>query len=356
MRIPDGAALAAFIYVVLAVSLSRLGIPSPALFAAMCAAGSLAARRPSTYLLPTPLRQVGMALVGVAAGSSMDSGTLSSVLSHPVAVVAGVVATLAATLFLGQVLRLDRNVSTATACFASIAGGASGVSLMAREFGADDTVVMSVQYLRVVVVLVSVPLVAPMLVGHSVSTHAVGSGSQGGSAYLFTAAAAVSGLVLARALPFPASAIIWSMLTASVLSVTEVFPYTDVPPWILWIAYSLVGIWIGIGFTKGRLRKLVRLMPLALLQLILSVLACGAIGLVLAEALAIPRLDGYLATSPGGLPAVTAVAVDSGQEVGLILTMQTTRIFLALLLTPLVAWWLRRRGDSPDGGSGHPPT
>jgi len=60
-------------------------------------------------------------------------------------------------------------------------------------------------------------------------------------------------------------------------------------------------------------------------------------------------LDGYLATTPGGLPAVTAIAIGSGASVGLVVTMQLVRIFLALLLTPVIgALWKRRgrRGDA----------
>jgi uncharacterized membrane protein AbrB (regulator of aidB expression) len=85
---------------------------------------------------------------------------------------------------------------------------------------------------------------------------------------------------------------------------------------------------------------------LALISAILGIVACAGIGVIFAHLVGVSALDGYLATSPGGLPAVTAVAVDSGHAVGLILTMQCLRILLALLCAPLMGAWLRRRtGD-----------
>jgi uncharacterized protein len=40
---------------------------------------------------------------------------------------------------------------------------------------------------------------------------------------------------------------------------------------------------------------------------------------------------------------IAAVAIGSGADVGLVLTMQILRLIAALLLAPLVAWHLRRK-------------
>jgi hypothetical protein len=100
---------------------------------------------------------------------------------------------------------------------------------------------------------------------------------------------------------------------------------------------------VGLSLTSDRLRRLLQLLPLALVQVALGVGACAGVGVLFADAVGISRIDGYLATTPGGLPAVVAVAVDSGQEIGLILTMQFVRVFLALALAPLLGLRLRTR-------------
>ena len=70
--------------------------------------------------------------------------------------------TLAISLVAGRLLALRRDVSPATGAFALIAGGASGIVALARELGADDRVVTIVQYLRVLLVLLAMPLVTTL--------------------------------------------------------------------------------------------------------------------------------------------------------------------------------------------------
>jgi uncharacterized membrane protein AbrB (regulator of aidB expression) len=58
---------------------------------------------------------------------------------------------------------------------------------------------------------------------------------------------------------------------------------------------------------------------------------------ILAEVTGHSRLDGYLATTPGGLYAVLATAADSGADVTFVLMVQITRLFVILLSAPLLA-------------------
>jgi membrane AbrB-like protein len=206
---------------------------------------------------------------------------------------------------------------------------------------------MSVQYLRVVLVLVSVPLVAPVLGdAGGAELPAVGAGDVL-SQHAYTACAVATGLLVARVLRFSAAPILWTLLASSVLALSGVFPDAQVPGWVLAVGYTVVGANVGLSFTADRLRRLVRLFPLALVQVVLGIVACGGVGLLFSDAVGVSRIDGYLATTPGGLPAVVAVAVDSGDAIGLILTMQFVRIFLALAFAPVLGWALRR---FPSGG------
>nr|WP_231123313.1 AbrB family transcriptional regulator [Nocardioides sambongensis] len=272
-----------------------VGAASPVLFAALLAGGVLAWRAPTPLALPEPARVGGLCLVGVAAGSSLDEDVLDTVLGDPVLVLGCVLATLAVSLLVGQVLRLDRDVDGATAAFASVAGGASGVALTAREFGADEATVMAVQYLRVVVVLVSVPLVAPLLGDAGGAVLPDEAPTDLVSQHLFTGCAVLGGLLLARLIRFPAAPILWSLVVASALELSGWFADARVPGWVVAVGFTVVGANVGLSFTPDRLRRLSRLLPLALVQVALTVLACGAIGLVFADALGIP---GSTATSP----------------------------------------------------------
>lgn len=119
---------------------------------------------------------------------------------------------------------------------------------------------------------------------------------------------------------------------------------------MLAVGYGLIGVMVGLSFTRATLRQLVLLMPLVLVQVVLSVAVCAVIGFVFADIAGISMLDGYLATTPGGLPAVTAVAVGSATNVGLIIAMQLIRVFIALLMLPVLGRIVRGRNEG--GGSG----
>ena len=330
----------AALYAVAAVALSLAGAPTPFLFAGVLAGGVCALSLPDPRPFPQNVRQVGLAVVGVAAGSKIDADVARTLGSQPVAVIGGVVATLALSVAAGQLLRFSPHVNGQTAIFASIAGGASGVSAVAREFDADDAIVLSIQYLRVLFVLATIPVLAPLLGATGTPTARA---EEGWSSLGFVAISLAVGLLLAHFLKFAASRLVLPMLIATVLSLSGAFPDAGVPPPLLNFGYATTGLMVGLSFTPSTIRQLARVMPLAMVQLLLSVGGCALVGVLFARITHVDLLTGYLATTPGGLPAVTAIAIGSGANVGLVICMQLLRIFSALLLAPIVGALIRRR-------------
>jgi len=322
--------------------LTAAGTPSPYLFAGLIggAVGPAVYRRePRPF--PERARLLALALVGVGAGSMINRGVIHSVGRQPLVLGAGVVSTILVSLLVGQLLRLSKHVNAATAVLASIAGGASGVSAVAREVDADEGIVLTVQYLRVIAVLLSVPFIATHLGATSGPGTAL-SKPWTWSGATFTILAVGIGVVLTRWIRFTAASLILPMTIAICLSLTLWFPNSVVPQGMLNVAYGLVGLNVGLSLTPVAMRRIAALMPLALLQIVLSVGACAAGGVLLAHALGISQLDGYLATSPGGIPVVTAVAIGSGADVGLVITMQMLRLLTAMVMAPLIATYLKR--------------
>ncbi|UKA64394.1 AbrB family transcriptional regulator [Arthrobacter sp. FW306-04-A] len=331
--------------VFLAWILSIVQAPSPPLFAGLITGvfAAVGLRTPKPF--PRGLRKLSLALVGVGAGAMVDRAVVAEVVQRPLVMLAGVAGTIAITLAAGQVLRFSRHVDGPTAMLASIAGGASGVSAVAKEMDADEGIVLSIQYLRVVVVVLSVPFVSVLLgAGSPGQVAAASMGDWSGLG--FTALAVSTGLIMARYLRFSASSLILPMAVAVVLSLTQVMPSSTVPPSVLNFAYGLIGLAVGLSLTRSSLRRLATLMPLALIQLVIGVVGCAFAGIVFARSVGISDLDGYLATSPGGIPVVVAVAMGSGADVGLVLTMQILRLVAALMMAPLVARYLRNRNRS----------
>ncbi|TWH18856.1 hypothetical protein JD82_00677 [Prauserella rugosa] len=324
------------------------GLPSPYLFAGVVAGAvvTLTSRRDVT--LPNVGRRAGMTVIGVAAGSMLDAGLLRTLAAQPVLLLSGVLLTVVVTMGIGQLLRLSPHVTASTAVFASIAGGASGVSAAAREVGADEVIVLAVQYFRVLFILLTLPLVSTLLGASGGEQADQSTGDWSGVA--FTVVALVAGFAVSSVVHFAASGLVVPLVISAVLAAVGVFPSTQTPEPVLAVGYGLIGVMVGLSFTRATLRQLVLLMPLVLVQVVLSVAVCAVIGFVFADIAGISMLDGYLATTPGGLPAVTAVAVGSATNVGLIIAMQLIRVFIALLMLPVLGRIVRGRNEG--GGSG----
>ena len=105
-------------------------------------------------------------------------------------------------------------------------------------------------------------------------------------------------------------------------------------------------------FDRESLRAIRRILPGAFaLIMVLNVTAAG-LGVVLANLAGLSMLDGYLATSPGGVCAVLGTAVASGSNVTFVMASQVIRILLMLFVAPFVArLFMRFTPQSPATSS-----
>lgn len=329
--------------VVASVGLTVAHVPSALLFGGLVGAlvFALVATRPLEA--PRWFSLAGQGVVGAIVGSSVDWGTFADLgWSWPV-VVAVSATTVAVSVLAGQLLRLHRDVTPVTAAFASIAGGASGMTALSRDLGADDRVVTVLQYLRVLVVL----LTLPAMVGLVFHQNGGGTGSDGfvvgrWTDVVFCTLAVGSGLFLGRVAHLPSPAILGPVVTAAVLHAVPLFADAVVPTWVAGAGYLAIGVQVGLRFTLESLRAIARMLPTAAVSIVLTIVACAGLGLGLAAATGVSRLDAYLATTPGGLYAVLATSTATGGNVTFVTAVQLLRLLLVLLLAPTLARFLRR--------------
>jgi uncharacterized protein len=156
----------------------------------------------------------------------------------------------------------------------------------------------------------------------------------------------VVGLLVGRLLRVPVAALLGPMVAAVVVDLTGLGRGAEVPGLVESAAFLVIGLQVGISFTRDSLRTIGRALPLALVVIVALVVASAGLGAVLSAATGASALDGYLATTPGGLYAVLATASDIGADVTFVLSVQVLRLFVMLLSAPLVARWLRRSAGS----------
>ncbi|GAB4082418.1 AbrB family transcriptional regulator [Modestobacter muralis] len=325
--------------------LDLLGVPSAALFGGLVAGLARALLGHSRLALPTQAGTAAQAVIGVSIGALIETDTLRTIGANWLPVLLVTVATLLVSLVAGQLMRLQRGISPVTGAFSMIAGGASGITAMARDLGADEQVVAVLQYLRVLLIVVAMPIAATTVYGASGGRGPAPAEDGPGwpAGLLFTVVCVVVGVALGRVGRLPVGALLGPMAVAAVLDLTGASRGATLPGPLEAAGFLAIGLQVGLGFTRASLRLVGRALPLALALIVGAVVACAGLGAVLARTTGVSPLDGYLATTPGGLYAVLATARGSGADATFVLAVQVLRLFVMLFSAPLLARLLRPR-------------
>jgi uncharacterized protein len=334
------------------IALGAVGLPTPALFAALSIGityALIAARRPLD--VPASGITIGQALIGVALGAALDASTLRAVASNWFGVSAVTLATLALSLGVGIAIARVTGISQATGTLGLIAGGASGIVAMADELGADSRLVAFMQYVRVLVVVLVAPLVATILVAHEESgvlrTEPMGMSLVGDLA--FTGGCALAGALVGPRLRVTAGTLLCPLAVAAILSASGVAGDAGVPALVQSFAFALIGLQVGLRFTAATVREAQALLPWVLGATLVLVAGSAGLAALLVPLAHVTFADAYLATTPGGLYAVLAASVGIGANTTFVVSVQVLRILIMVAGAPhlvrIVARW-----DSVESG------
>ncbi len=218
-----------------------------------------------------------------------------------------------------------------TAAWGTAPGAASAMVSMAEDNGADGRVVATMQYVRVVCVVM-----IGSLVSHLLGATAAGAVANAPEALagphlldsLLSLGVVLLGITLGNRLP--AGALLIPLLLGGALQVSGLLTIR-LPEPLLAIAYGAIGCYIGLRFDRQTVRYVWKRLPTMIAGAVVLIALCAACAYGLALAMGTDFLSMYLATSPGGLDAMAIIAVETHADVGLVLAMQTLRLFGVIL-------------------------
>jgi len=328
-----------------------LDVPSPALFGGLVTGVIFALTTKWRTLLPASVNSGAQAVVGVVLGGLLELSTLQSLGSDWLPVAAVIIGTLVLSVAAGLLMGRWTTVSPITGSLSLSAGGAAGVTSMSRELGADERMVAVVQYLRVVLIVATLPLVTTLVFTPAATDPSVASSPEGTGWAVdltFTVVCALIGSLVALRVKLPAGTLLGPLILTATVTLAGWSFGAHAPAWMAQLAYGAIGLRIGLGFTRPSLKLLSRVLPVALTLTVLIILGCAGMGLLLASATGQSALAGYLATSPGGLFAVLSIAVETDTSATFVLAVQVLRIFVMLLVAPGLAVLLSRLREQPE--------
>ncbi|MEH3142914.1 MAG: AbrB family transcriptional regulator [Mycobacterium kyogaense] len=339
--------------VAVTVSLTVIGVPSAALFAALVVGIVLALTSAGPAGVPRKLGVAAQGVLGVYIGTMVQQDSLGTLGGHWPVVLAVAAGTLLLSVIAGALLGLRRDVTPLTGSLALVAGGASGLVAIARELGGDDRVVAVVQYLRVGLVTASMPVVVTLIYHADKSRADAGAVAPANQAPWYLSLAilvvlVVVGATVGRLIRLPGAGLLGPLALTVGLEVSGFSFGLSVPMLLVQAGYMLIGWQAGLAFTRSSLRAVSRLLPAAIGLIVAIGVTTAGLGVLLSHLTGLTLLEGYLATSPGGVYAVLATAVETGSNVTFVIAAQVVRILLMLFAAPLMArsvvWASRRLG------------
>jgi membrane AbrB-like protein len=296
------------------------------------------------------------AVIGTLLASTFRPEVLPLVAAHWLPVLLVVAATLGVSLVAGVVLGHISPLGRETATFGTLPGGSSGMIAMSVDSKADTRMVALMQYIRVVLVVLSAALLARFVLHPIAPAHPSALGMPAGQAsphlwpdYLLTTILAAVGAWAGYRTRLPAGGLIGPLVLGIVASGVNLL-HPVWPPGVTQAAYILVGLYIGLLFDRASLRQAGRLIPVMVANTLVLMAVCAATGKVLAVLTGTDYLTGYLATTPGGMDSIAVVALGSGADVSFLVAVQMVRLLATVLAGPALARWLL---GQPSGSKGN---
>ena len=320
---------------VLAVAAGAAGVPSAALFAALLTGLAWALASRGDMAPPRRAVVLGQAVIGAALGSYFELEPLTALGGRWVPVAAVVVGTLAVSLLAGLAVAAATGLDRPTALLGLVAGGASAIVALSDELDADARLVAVMQYARVLVVVLLAPLVMAFAFGENGGAGSAEGASAGLAADLaYTIAAGGVGVLLTRRLRVPAAGLLGPLAVGAALTAGGVLDGARVPGLVQDLAFAVIGVQVGLRFTRDTIRRAGRLLPIVLAAVLGMVVACAALAVPLAALADVRFADAYLATTPGGIYAVLATAVGSDANTTFVTAVQVLRVLIMVLAAP----------------------
>ncbi|WP_353980032.1 AbrB family transcriptional regulator [Salinicola endophyticus] len=288
--------------------------------------------------LPRSAFKLSQGVVGVLIAQTLTLAVLRQILdAWPVMLLATAI-TLLLSLVVGIALVRHGGLPGTTAAWGTTPGAAAAMVAMAEESDADPRIVAAMQYVRVVCVVLLGALVSHYLgVTDTSAGHAapLPASARAWLDLLATLAVVVAGVWLCHR-RLPAGALLGPVALGTLLHLGGVVTLT-LPQPLLELAYGVIGAYVGLRFDRATLHTIARALSKMVLASLVLIALCALSAWLVTLLMHTTFISAYLATSPGGLDSMTIIAIDTHADVGLVVALQTLRLFTVVLVGPGMA-------------------
>jgi len=312
--------------------------------------------------VPQKWRYVLVPVVGVAIGAAVPPDVLSQVSRWWVSVLALVAFVPVAHALAYQVYRRAGGLDARTAYFAAMPGGFIEALEMGERAGARMDLLVALQFLRLALCIVLIPIAFAVVTGQTVGSGAVDRPAHAAGLdavdALYLIGAGAGGWWLAARLRFPAAVLSGPLLASAVLHAAGLTQATS-PDWAIGVTQWVIGTSLGARFAAFSGRALWLSLWLAATNVALALVLATAIALALSDVVGEPAPAIILAFAPGGISEMSLVALSLQMSTVFVTLHHLLRIILAVVAARAGLRFLRPHPPGDPGptssGSASPP-
>lgn len=157
--------------------------------------------------------------------------------------------------------------------------------------------------------------------------------------FVQTAGAALIGAAALEMLKVPAGALIGAMIAVAAVNLVG-WTTLELPPPVRFLAFAALGWSIGSAVTRESVQALRQFAVPLLVTVVALMLVGGLIAVALVALGLTDSITAFLASSPGGLSQMAALADAHGADAPLVAAVHTFRVVAVILVAPIIARWL----------------
>jgi uncharacterized protein len=298
--------------------------------------------------LPATFSIVGQAIIALETSIRFSLDTLTIAASYAEPLLICVFITGIVSLLNGYLLWRWAGIDRVTGFLGSIPGASPSIVAMSEDMGADAIAVAILQYLRLLLVALTIPAIISLFFPVESTIEAVATVSSETHKELpvllnlgVLAGCGSLGVWGGRKLHLPASLFLGPFLVG--LAACLLLPYQiQVPQSVFIGGLLLLGLSIGLKFNWQAVRKLLKAVLLEIVLVLLLILICLGTGYGFHLVTGVNPIAAILGSTPGGITPIMAMALQMDADSGLVLAMQMTRMLLILLFSPWFITFLRK--------------
>ncbi|MCZ8533078.1 AbrB family transcriptional regulator [Psychrobacillus psychrodurans] len=301
---------------------------------------------------PISFKSGGQMLLGYSMGLSFTIASARQILEQLPSMAIVTILMVVFGLVIAYFVSKSTGINITSAVMGTTSGGLSQMVVLSEEIkGADPTVVIFMQTIRMLTVIFIVPTLSLHAFSSS-GTQTVNSTiklitqTEHGSFFQILTVFGIVLFITACAVRFkcPTPWILGPLVSSAILTVSG-FETLHLPPILVVLVQLCLGIYLGLGIRMNMLSNWKKLLPFSFIAGLLIV----GFALVLAYCLhmiyPISMTTAFLYIAPGGLPEMGITAHTVHADVSMVAAYQLFRVFFILFIVPIFLRYLFGRHD-----------